>query len=82
MASDAKSRPVTQPNNTRIAHTLATNTAPSVVKLSTSIVLCLGAELMLPTLVLPNPKCLFIPECPFDVASTAGSNVTVLCSFV
>jgi len=63
-------------------HAPATNATPSVIKLSTSIILRPGAALILPTLVLPKPTSLFIPECPFDVASTVGSTCAVLWAFV
>lgn len=36
----------------------------------------------LPGLVLPSSPARFAAECPFDVASTAGSAVAVLCDFV
>ena len=38
------------------------------------------AALVVPLLVLP--KCQVFPECPFEVAKTAGSTVTVFIFFV
>jgi hypothetical protein len=62
------------PQTTNIDHTSAPKSITTMFTLDSGLFAV--AALTLPSLVLPN--FLSIPVCPFEVASTAGSTVTVL----